>query len=73
MATCACELSEYWQAHFIGTLACALAEAGDFEKAAATADRAARLARETGQIKLAETNEKLREQLKQQQPFREGP
>lgn len=73
LARRACELTEYHQAQFIGTLAAALAEAGQFDEAVTTAERAARLARETGQTSLAETNEKLRALFQSHQPFREGP
>lgn len=71
LARHACELTQFQQPVFIGTLAAALAEAGQFTEAAATASQAAELARKLKLTRLAETNEKLMEQFRQNKPVRE--
>jgi tetratricopeptide (TPR) repeat protein len=70
LARRACKLTGYRQPRFIGTLAAALAESGQFEAAVATAEQAAALARELGLNQLAATNDCLREQFKDGQPHR---
>jgi Tfp pilus assembly protein PilF len=55
----ACELSQFKQAAFIGTLGAAYAEAGEFPKAIATAQRAIEVANKTGESELSTRNQQL--------------
>lgn len=59
LAWAACQLTAHRQPVLIGTLAAAYAEAGDFDKAQATALRAAETARSAGDTNLASLNEGL--------------
>jgi len=61
----ACQLAGYEQPIFIGTLAAAYAEAGQFEKAVETAQMAKDLASSLGQTNLFEKNQELLERFKQ--------
>jgi tetratricopeptide (TPR) repeat protein len=71
LAQHACGLTSWKQTFFIGTLAAAYAEAGDFDNAVKTAQRACDSASAHGQKELLETNQKLMEQYKNHQPFHE--
>jgi Flp pilus assembly protein TadD len=73
LAERACELTGYKQTVFIGTLATAYAEAGQFEKAAATAQRACDLAASLGQTNLFQRNLEFVRQLKNRQPHQATP
>ena len=55
----ACELTGRNQAYLMGTLAAAYAEAGRFDEAVGTAEKAAQLASAAGQKEIAGSNEKL--------------
>jgi tetratricopeptide (TPR) repeat protein len=55
----ACELTDYKQTIFIGTLAAAYAEAGRFDDAVATAHRAIALARQHGEAAYVGRNQEL--------------
>ena len=67
----ACELTGYKQAVFIGTLAAAYAEAGQFKRAMDTAQRASDLALSLGQTNLFERNQKLLQKFGKSEPWRE--
>jgi protein O-mannosyl-transferase len=68
----ACDLTRYRAPVFVGTLAAAYAETGRFAEAVKTAERACRLAEESGQTELAARNLELLERYRQQSPFREN-
>jgi Flp pilus assembly protein TadD len=59
LAEHACELSQYKETVFIGTLAAGYAEVGRFQEAVATAQKAVELARLTGQKELEQKNREL--------------
>lgn len=67
----ACELTSYRLPLFVGTLAAAYAEAGDFDKAVSTARKARDLAEASGEKNLVAKNEKLMEQYRAGKPCRE--
>ena len=71
LATRACELSGYAKPLLIGTLAAAQAEAGDFQAAIATAERAAALATTLHLEEVAAKNRELIQLYRQDQPFHE--
>lgn len=71
LARRACSLTAYRQAMFVGTLAAAYAEAGQFDQAIATGEKAAKLATEVGQHALAERNRELVEHYRRGQPYRQ--
>jgi len=71
LAERACERTGYQQTIFIGTLAAAYAEGGQFEKAVETAQRACDLASSLGQTNLFERNQELLRQFKNGKPWRE--
>jgi protein O-mannosyl-transferase len=71
LATRACELTSYRQPLLIGTLAAAQAEAGDFQAAAASAERAAALADTLHLERIAAKNRELIQLYRQGQPFHE--
>jgi tetratricopeptide (TPR) repeat protein len=75
LAEKACRLTGYQEAVMVGTLAAAYAEAGRFEEAVATAQKARELALALGQEKLAEKNRELIQLYRARQPYREpaGP
>jgi tetratricopeptide (TPR) repeat protein len=75
LAEKACRLTGYQEAVMVGTLAAAYAEAGRFEEAVATAEKARELALALGQEKLAEKNRELIPLYRARQPYREpaGP
>ena len=61
LAQRACELTKFSKTMFIGTLAAALAEAGRFDEAIATAQRACDLAVKNGETDLLQRNRELLE------------
>jgi tetratricopeptide (TPR) repeat protein len=71
LAERACERTSYGQTIFVGTLAAAYAEAGQFEKAVTASERACKLAASLGQTNVLERNQQLLEQFKKRQPYRE--
>ena len=68
----ACELAQWKEPVLMGTLAAAYAEAGDFQKAVETGQRARDLARSLGQFELAARNEELLTSYRARNPWREG-
>ena len=71
LAERACELTEFRNPSFLGTLAAAYAEAGRFEDAIRAAEKAIDLARIAGNQKLAEKNQQLLEMYRAGKPFHE--
>ena len=71
LAEQACALTRFRAPVFIGTLAAAYAEAGRFDEAIATAERARDLARAQGDPALASRNEELLKLYRAGKPFRE--
>jgi protein O-mannosyl-transferase len=71
LAEHACSLTGRQNPTVLGTLAAAYAEAGQFEKAATTAEEASRLAEKLGQQDLAATNRILLELYRQGKPLRD--
>ena len=71
LAERACELTHYGEPSFIGTLAAAYAEAGRFEDAVATSQKAYDLALSLGRQKQALKNQELLQLFKNHQPYRE--
>jgi tetratricopeptide (TPR) repeat protein len=71
LAERACELTSYQQTVFVGTLAAACAEAGRFDDAVATAQKACALASAAGEQDLLEKNQKLLVLYQAHQPYRE--
>jgi tetratricopeptide (TPR) repeat protein len=72
LAQRACEQTSWQQTVYVGTLAAAHAEAGDFDKAAQMSQKACELASAHGEKDLLQANQALLEQFKKQQPHREG-
>jgi tetratricopeptide (TPR) repeat protein len=68
----ACELTHYHVTILVSTLAAAYAEAGRFDDAMATAQKACALAEESGKQDLLEKNQKLLELYRAHQPYREA-
>jgi pentatricopeptide repeat protein len=71
LAERACRLTNDEQSFFLGTLAAAYAEAGRFNDAVATAQKARDLARKTGLEEIAERNEQLLELYQAGKPYHE--
>jgi hypothetical protein len=71
LAERACELTHYNESIYIGTLAAAYAEAGRFDDAISTAQKACALASESGQQELLKRNQELLELYRAHQPYRE--
>ena len=71
LAQHACELTQFRQTIFLGTLAAAQAEAGKFEDAIATAQRACDLAAKNGETNLLQRNQELLERYRQHQTAKE--
>ena len=71
LAKRACELTEEREPIFIGTLAAAYAEAGQFAEAIATAEKARKLALELGQGEIVRRNGELLELYQAGKPVRE--
>jgi protein O-mannosyl-transferase len=72
LATRACELTNYQRPDALNALAAAYAENGRFAEAVQTSQRAIDLANAAGQGQLATIIQKLQEQYKAGQPYREG-
>jgi tetratricopeptide (TPR) repeat protein len=70
LAERACALSHRRRAVFVGTLAAAYAEAGQFAAAAQTAQEAITLAQTAGEDELAKRNQALRQLYLDRRPFR---
>jgi Flp pilus assembly protein TadD len=68
----ACELTHYGETMMVGTLAAAYAEAGRFDEAISTAQKACTLATESGQPELLKKNQELLELYRQHKPYRDG-
>jgi len=68
----ACELTHYRETMMVGTLAAAYAEAGRFDDAISTAQKACSLASESGQQPLLKRNQELLELYRQHQPYHEA-
>jgi tetratricopeptide (TPR) repeat protein len=75
LASRACALTGYRETIMVGTLGAAYAEAGRFEEAVATAQKACALAAAAGKTELLKINQQLLESYRQHQPYREpaGP
>jgi Flp pilus assembly protein TadD len=73
LAERACELSHYNEVVYIGTLAAAYAEAGRFDEAAATAQKAHDLALTQGDSRRADRNIELQKLYKSHQPYHTSP
>ena len=71
LAERACELTSYQQTVFVGTLAAAYAEAGRFDDAVATAQKACALASGRGEPGLLQKNRELLALYQAHQPYRE--
>ena len=68
----ACELTSYRETVAVGTLAAAYAEAGKFDDAIATAQKACALASERGQTELLQRNQELLDLYRRHQPYHEA-
>jgi tetratricopeptide (TPR) repeat protein len=68
----ACELTHYGVTPLVGTLAAAYAEAGRFDDAIATAEKACALATAAGEQDWLEKNQKLLALYRAHQPYREA-
>ena len=64
-------LTNFKQTIFVGTLAAAYAEAGRFDDAMATAEKACALAEKSGEPDLLKRNQDLLELYRRHQPYRE--
>jgi protein O-mannosyl-transferase len=71
LAQAACEQTQYHETVLVGTLAAAYAEAGQFDQAAATAQKACDLAAASGQTNLLARNQKLLHQFQNHEPCRD--
>jgi two-component SAPR family response regulator len=69
LAQHACELTHYQQTTLIGTLAAAYAEAGRFDDAIATAQRAISVAQQNNEKGLVQANQNLLEIYRQHKPY----
>jgi tetratricopeptide (TPR) repeat protein len=72
LAEQACELTHYDMAPIVGTLAAAYAEAGRFDDAMATAQKACALAEKSGEPELLKRNQELLELYRARQPYHEA-
>jgi len=70
LAQRACDLTHYQEPQFIGTLAAAYAEVGQFPEAMSTAEKAAQLADQSGLSDLAAKNRQLLELYRAGKPVR---
>lgn len=68
----ACELTQYKQTIYLGTLAAAYAEAGQFDDAVPTAKKACDNASALGETDLFESNQKLLSLYQNHQPYHEA-
>jgi tetratricopeptide (TPR) repeat protein len=71
LAERACELTHYQKTIYIGTLAAAQAEAGRFDDAMTTAQKAVALAQQNGEPDLLQKNQELLERYRRHQTARE--
>ena len=71
LAERACELTHFNQITLVGTLAAAYAEAGRFQEAIATGEKACTLAAQSGQPALLEKNRQLLELYRSGKAYRE--
>jgi tetratricopeptide (TPR) repeat protein len=71
LAERACRLTGYQRPLLVGTLAAAYAEAGRFDEAAASVEKARSLAQAAGWNEVAEKDQQLLELFKARQPFHE--
>jgi tetratricopeptide (TPR) repeat protein len=72
LAERACQLTQFREPLLLGTLAAAYAEAGRFDDAVNTAEKARNLAEAAGEKKLADMNRQMLELYRSNQPYREG-
>jgi protein O-mannosyl-transferase len=73
LAERACQLTQFRQAMMVGTLGVAYAEAGRFDEAVATAEKAAALAAAAGDTDVAGKSRAFAELFRSRQPLREEP
>jgi Flp pilus assembly protein TadD len=73
LAERACQLTHFKRASFLGTLAAACAEAGQYSDAATHAIKASQLAEAAGETDLAKRNLQLLELYRSGKPYRESP
>ena len=73
MAELVCARTQYRNSVFVGTLAAAYAEAGRFDDAIASAQKACALATESGQAELLARNKQLLALYRARQPYHEAP
>jgi hypothetical protein len=73
LAERACELTHYQKTIYVGTLAAAYAEAGRFDDAMATAEKACALAEKSGELNLLQRNQELLALYRQHRPYHETP
>ncbi len=71
LAERACELTHYQKTIYVGTLAAAYAEAGQFDEAMAAAEKACALAEKSGDPNLLQRNQELLALYRQHQPYHE--
>jgi hypothetical protein len=71
LAEHACEMTHYQTTILVGTLAAAYAEAGRFDDAIATGQKACALASELGETNLLKSNQELVALYQKHQPFHE--
>jgi tetratricopeptide (TPR) repeat protein len=71
LAEHACELTDYHKTIYIGTLAAAYAEAGRFDDAISTAQKACDLAEKSGQKDLLQRNQELLQFYRAHKPYHE--
>jgi hypothetical protein len=67
----ACDLTHYGMTTFVGTLAAAYAEAGRYDDAVATAQKACALATAAGERELLEKNQQLLALYRAHRPYHE--
>jgi tetratricopeptide (TPR) repeat protein len=72
IAEYACELTHYSVTFVVGTLAAAYAEAGRFDDAIATAQKACALAEKSGEQELLKKKQELLELYRAHQPYHEA-
>jgi tetratricopeptide (TPR) repeat protein len=73
LAKRACELTHYKKTIYIGTLAAAYAEAGRFDDAITTAEKACTVAEKSGDPNLLQRNQELLALYRRHQPYHEIP
>jgi hypothetical protein len=73
LAERACQTTEYKVAAVVGTLAAAYAEAGRFDDAVATSEKARELALSLGQKEVADKNAEMMQLFKAGKPYHEPP